>query len=183
MKRLCLAVTLIASATTTASANTYLGLGIGTSPAVDDEPARLDGDGRSGKVLAGMRFGNISVEGAISRFGVTFTQVNGSVSPYGDTYQASGALRLSVPLGNNFEAFARAGLHHTWISADRNPDVNDVSGDGYLVGAGVEYRLNLVATQASLFLDYQFNDMELAGDRRQFDGNFRMWTIGLTVGL
>jgi hypothetical protein len=165
----------------TASAGTYLGLGIGSAPEVNEEADRLESAGRSGKVLLGMRWGNFSVEGAVGRFDMARRNDRGLMLPFGDTYQASLAGKLSLPLGNNFEAFGRAGLHKSWIDAET--DDLDVSGDGYLIGAGIEYRLNLAIGQGSIFVDYQYNDTKLEGDRFMFDGSSRMFTVGLTVGL
>lgn len=183
MKRAALAVTLLVAATGSASAGTYVGLGIGTAAAISEDTERLDGDGRSGKALLGMRFGNISVEGAVGKFGTAITTVPGDPARFfGDQWQASISGKLSLPLGNNFEAFGRVGLHRSWISAER--EEQDVSGDGYLIGAGIEYRLNLVVGQGSIFLDYQYNEADLEGDRLKFPGaSSRMWTLGLTVGL
>jgi outer membrane protein with beta-barrel domain len=181
MNRALLAVTLLASAAGTASAGTYLGLGIGTAPAISDDSNRLASDSRSGRLLIGSRFGNVAIEGAIGGFSATLDDLK-----LGDVYQASGALKLSVPLGNDFEAFGRAGLHHTWVSSDRT-NTDGLSGNGFLVSAGFEYRLNAILSQASIFVDYSFNKLKLANDNfqnaRAFDGNYRMWTVGLTVGL
>jgi hypothetical protein len=103
------------------------------------------------------------------------------LNPYGDAYQASAALKVSFPLGNNFEAFGRGGLQHSWIRSARSD--NNVDGNGYLLGAGFEYRLNLLIGQGSLFVDYQYNKATLTGDRLRFDQSTRMWTMGLTVGI
>jgi hypothetical protein len=185
MKSTCLVGSLVAATlgllSGSASAGTYLGLGIGSAPEVNEQTDRLESSGRSGKVLLGMRFGNISIEGAVGRFDMARQNDRGQIVPFGDTFQASLAAKLSLPLGNNFEAFGRAGVHKTWINAENNE--NDVTGDGYLVGAGVENRLNLVLGQGSIFVDYQYNDSKLEGDRFMFDGSSRMFTLGLTVGL
>lgn len=183
MKRALLVTSLLAAASTPAVAGSYLGLGIGTSPAISEDSDRLGSDGRSGKVLLGMRFARISLEGGLGAYDVTILD-SGQPKPYGETYQLSGAVKLSLPLGNNFEAFGRAGLHHTWIRSKLpDDDRSDVSGDGYLIGAGFEYRLNLLVGQGSLFIDYQVNKAKLEGERFMFDGSSRMWTAGLTVGL
>jgi opacity protein-like surface antigen len=183
MKRASLAVTLVALAGSSASAGTYLGLGIGSAPEVNEQTDRFSSDGRSGKILAGMRFGNVSVEGAISKFDMARTSDRNAVVPFGDQIQAAAAAKLSLPLGNNFEAFGRVGVHKTWLRADQMPDINNAEGTGYLVGAGVEYRLNLVVGQGSIFVDYQYNDVKLEGERFMLDGSSRMFSIGLTVGL
>jgi hypothetical protein len=184
MKRACLAVVTLAALTGTASAGTYLGLGIGTSPAFNEQTEKLDAGSRSGRLLIGTRFGNVAVEGAVGGFGMTIVNNAGLATDFGDAYQASLALKLNLPLGNNFEAFGRAGVHHTWVSAVN--EQNDVAGNGLLIGVGIEYRLNLILGQGSIFIDYQYNraTLEGEGDGARFVGNaaldssYRMWTLG-----
>jgi opacity protein-like surface antigen len=182
MTRACLAAVMFVAATSSvAAAGTYLGLGIGTGPAINDSADRLHPDGRSGRLLVGTRFGQVSAEGSIGRYGLAFDQ-SGGILPFGTAYQASAALKVSLPLGNNFEAFGRGGLQHTWLSAKSSE--LDSSGNGYLLGAGFEYRLNLVLGQGSIFVDYQYNKTKLENDHIPFgDTSARMWTLGLTVGI
>jgi Outer membrane protein beta-barrel domain len=186
MKRAGLAVVTLAALTGSASAGTYLGLGIGTSPAVSEQTDRLESGSRSGKLLLGTRFGNVAVEGSLGGFDMLIADQAGTLKTFGSTYQAAIAGKLSVPLGNNFEAFGRAGIHHTWIDTD--VDANAVSGNGLLLGAGIEYRLNLIVGQGSIFMDYQYSRATLEGTdkfvgNKAFDSSYRMWTLGLTVGL
>lgn len=164
----------------TASAGTYVGLGIGTAPSMGEAKDRLDAGGRSGKLFVGTRFGQFAAEGGIGRFGVLRLN-NDRFIDYGDAYQGFVAAKLSLALGNNFEAFGRAGLHKTWMGADPL----GTSGSGFLIGAGMEYRLNLAVGQGSIFVDYQFNSVnDLSGDRIKFDqASYRMFTIGATIGL
>ena len=184
MKRVCLGLLVVVATAGTSAAGTYLGLGIGTAPAFSGGD-QLESSSRSGRVLLGTRFGNVSVEAAVGGYDMAIRANSGVVDPYGKVYQASGALKLSLPLGNNFEAFGRIGAHHTWLRAD--DDRFSVSGNGLLAGAGIEYRLNLILGQGSIFLDYQYNQAKLSGerfvDRNALDTNSRMFTIGLTVGL
>src|SRR4051812_209393 len=107
-----LAVILVAASSSIASAGGYIGLGIGTAPAVGSDVTSIDtlpSDGRSGKLLLGTRWGRISAEGAIQKFDMTYS-----------VYQASAAGKLNFPLGNGFEAFGRFGLQHTWMNHDQN---------------------------------------------------------------
>jgi len=184
MKRARLAVMLVAALSSVASAGSYLGLGIGTKPAISDQKDRLETEGRSGKFLLGTRWGNVSAEGAIGGYSVLVSSSDTFI-PLGDAYQASAALKMSLPFASGFEGFGRVGVHHTWINSDK--DMNSVSGNGFLIGAGFEYRLNLTVTQASLFVDYQYSKAKLEGDRFKdgmaFESSSRMWTLGLTVGI
>jgi hypothetical protein len=187
MKCALLAAVTFAAIPVSASAGTYVGLGIGTGPEVNEQTERLSADSRSGKLFLGTRFGNVAVEGGIGGFGMAITDPrNGVTRSFGDVYQASAALKLSLPLGNNFEAFGRAGVHHTWMEPDNEP--NQISGNGLLVGAGFEYRLNMILGQGSIFVDYQYSKATLEGTERfmgnsAFDTSYRMFTLGITVGL
>ncbi len=180
MKRALLTASLLAAASTSASAGTYVGLGIGTAPAVSEDTNQLDSSGRSGKVMLGNSFGKLAIEGAITKYSMARLSRDVPV-PFGDTYQAAVALKLTFPLGNNFEAFGRGGLHHTWL---KTPDpVGDTDGNGMLIGAGFGYHLNLGVGGGSLFVDYQISTAKLTGDKFMIDMTTRVWMLGLTVGL
>jgi hypothetical protein len=161
---------------TTASADGYLGLGVGTQPAVNDSMAAVGApSGRSLRGLIGFRFGNVAVEGAVNGFGVATHRGDQTV------YQASAALKLSVPFGNNFEGFGRAGLERTWLNLDE--DRYNLSGDGFLVSGGFEYRLNAVIANASIFVDYTIHHATLEDSRDKVDATSRVWGLGFTVGI
>lgn len=174
-----LAVALVAASASAASAGTYLGLGIGTaaSPGGDMPMATSDGN-RTGRVILGMRFGRLSVEGNGERFGM-FSHTNWQ---YQGTMLAA-ALKYSLPLGDSFELFGRAGLERTWLNTNVAPDL---AGNGWLLGAGFEYRLNLAATDASVFVDYQHTDTTLVNQtnmKTQQDETIGIWTAGITVSI
>jgi hypothetical protein len=159
---------------TPALADGYLGLGIGTQPAVNDEMMNTAvPEGRSARALAGVRFGYVSLEGALNGFSVVANAGDHNV------YQLSAALKLSLPLGNHFEAFGRAGLERTWL----NLDSGDLSGDGYLFGGGFEYRLSALIANASVFVDYSYHTATLEDGRRMLDVTSRLWGLGFTVGI
>ncbi|HEX2688011.1 MAG TPA: outer membrane beta-barrel protein [Kofleriaceae bacterium] len=161
----------------TASAGGYLGLGLGTQPGVNDEMAMLTPPvGRSLRVLGGLRFGKISIEGAINGFDVIASSADRT------EYQLSAALKLNLPLGNNFEAFGRAGIERTWLNVE---DARyNMTGDGFLAGAGVEYRLDAILANASLFVDYTIHHATLGDARsRKLDEISRFWALGVTVGI
>lgn len=172
-----------------ATAGTYVGIGIGTVPAVSEQTDRLEAGSRSVRGILGSRVaGYLSLEASVGGFEMLIADGQGALKPLGDAYQLAAAAKLSIPLGNNFEIFGKGGVHHTFVSAD-NP-VNDVSGNGILLGAGLEYRLDALLGKASLFVDYQYSRATLGGDEdgrfrdnKAFDSNVRMWTAGVTVGI
>jgi hypothetical protein len=177
MKRaLLVASGLLAISVTTASAGGYLGLGLGAQPGVNDELARVAAPiGRSLRGLAGVRFGNVSIEAALNGFGV--------IAGGGDqnVYQLSGALKLSLPLGNNFEGFGRAGLERTWLNV--GDDRYNLTGDGFVVGGGFEYRLNAIVSNASIFVDYNVHHATLSYSTGTVASTPRIWGLGFTVGI
>jgi Outer membrane protein beta-barrel domain len=161
----------------TASAGTYLGLALGTQPGVNDELGSVAApDGRSARFLGGFRFGNLSIEGAVNGFGVLTSRGEQTV------YQLSAAGKFNLPLGDGFEALGRAGLERT--SLDVGDDRYNLAGNGFLVGAGFEYRLNLGVTSASIFVDYTIHHATLEdGRHEQVGATSRIWALGFTVGI
>jgi len=176
MKRACLVATVLLASTQLATAGGYVGLGIGTAPAMnnDGEELSLAADGRSGRLLVGSRWGQISLEGALHKYDA----LSPGREPF-EVYQGSIAGKASFPLGNGFEAFGRLGLARTWLVS---PNL-DKEGNGFLLGGGFEYKFNLAPTQLSLFIDYQYNAAKLDGDRGPLDVSSRMWTLGVTLGF
>jgi len=83
---------------------------------------------------------------------------------YGTLYNVSGALKLNLPLGNNFEGFGRAGLQHSML-ADA-----EQTGSGHVRQrpadrGGFEYRLNLGIGAGSIFVDYTIGRTSLTATR------------------
>ncbi len=177
MKRALFVMALLSTSSSVASAGGYLGIGVGPTTAITEEATAWTApQGRSARVLAGYRFGNLAIEGAISGVGTS--------TIHGDDHLLSVwvAGKLSFPLGSGFEAFGRVGGHHTTTKIGQDPF--EISGNGLLAGAGFEYRLNLVATRASIFVDYTLAQATLTGDyNAELDVTLRTWTLGITIGL
>lgn len=174
-----LAVALVAAAASTASAGPYLGLGIGTaaSPSGDLEMTSSDGN-RTGRLILGNSWGRFSVEGQGSRYSVYKGRL-----PY-DGSQLAVAGKYSLPLGDSFEAFGRLGLQRTWLNTDANQA--DWQGNGWLFGAGFEYRFKISTVGASAFVDYQYASTNLVDQRStntERGMGVGLWTLGATVSL
>ena len=58
-----------------------------------------------------------------------------------------------------------------------------MSGSGYLLGGGFEFKLSMVATSASIFVDYTRNIATLNGPAYTANENAGIWMLGVTVGL
>jgi hypothetical protein len=185
MKSALLLATGLLAISSTASAGGYLGLALGTQPGVNDEMAKDVGDpaGRSLRALGGIRFANnFAIEGALNGFGVVAPSRGDQTA-----YQVSAAARLNIPLGNNFEGFARLGLERTWVNV--GDERYNWAGNGFLVGGGFAYRLegvfanSGVLANSAVFVDYNVDHATLENTRDKRDETARIWALGFTIGL
>lgn len=186
MNRVVLAAALVAAIGGKASAGgTYIGLGVGTIPAVSEDTDRIDADSRALKGIIGMRWGQWSIEGSIGGNTLSRTNDNGTVTELGDFYNLGAAGKFNLPLGNNFEAFGRLGVNHLIIRGEN--EKFDASGNGVMFGAGFEYKLNLGVAGGSIFVDYMINRAAMTGDaensKLDYDLTTRTWMLGLTIGI
>ena len=179
-----LAVLLLAMAASSASAGTYIGLGVGNGPATNSD-LKFSEDGRSGRLLVGYRWGHFAVEG----LGTGYSLFRGNS---GNTYDGTTlgvAAKYSVPIGDKFEGFGRAGLQRTSLTASDKASASgarDYAGSGFLVGGGFEYRFDVgFAGGASVFIDYTIDHSSgsLAGRPESYGLTERIWTLGVTLSL
>jgi hypothetical protein len=190
MKRALLVGAVLLATTTAASAGTYLGLGIGPDANVGGTESISSG-GRSARLLGGYSFGGlkvgaISVEASITGQSLTY---NSNARGMFDAKELALAGRYNYPIGYHFEVFGKVGVHHTWLSHQDSAhygSVYDSSGNGVLLGLGVEYRLPNIGPVhgPSFFLDYTHYMTTLEGNGFMFEGaSVGMWMLGFTVGL
>jgi hypothetical protein len=171
LRRALLTASLLAATATTASAGSYLSLGLGGDPAIQGDlrgAAGGEGEGGNGRLALGQRFGRLALEGSLSRYGISDTEAT-----------AAGVhLRLTVPIDGGFGAYLRGGLEYVWLG-DAGPS-GDTSGDGVVGGVGLEYRLEApVLGEASIW-------GEVSEDRWTTDvgeGGARLWTLGFSIGI
>ena len=176
MKTALLVAASLMAVTTSASAGTYLGLALGTEPGINDALGEsATPHGRSLRALGGIRIARLSIEAALNTFGVA--------TGFGDkdVYQLSASGKLNLPLSDGFEVFGRGGLERTWLNV--GDDRYNLAGNGFLVGAGFEYRLDLGVTSASIFVDYTIHRATLEDTRHDLDATSRIWGLGFTVGI
>lgn len=187
MKRAVLAVALVAGSSGAATAGGYVGLGLGTGPALDRSNDNtvltsdaIESDGRSARLIGGFRFGQFAVEAALGGFDAAM-QLNTGDSYYSTRiYQGSLSGKYNHPLGDGFEAYGRLGIQRTSLSLDGDSRF-DADGTGLMLGAGIEYRIKL--TGVSVWVDYQYSRASLDGELVKGDLSARMWTIGATLGF
>jgi hypothetical protein len=177
------AVALVAAAASTASAEPYLGLGIGTAASGhvgDDASSQMSDGNRSGKFLVGYSFGKlsigtVSVEGSATRF----NQLYRNAANDGTSLAIAG--KYGVPLGDGFEAFGRLGLQRSSLSTS----VGDLSGNGWLLSAGFEYHVDALVKGASVFVDYTHNQTTYDNGPHSpsLDSSASMWMLGASMTL
>lgn len=184
MTRVALALALVGVTSSVAAAGTYVGLGIGTAPTVKTDAAdtEVSSEGRSVRVLGGMRFGRFAIEGGIGQFDTRLAD-NVTGQPY-STYQASIAGKFTLPLDGNFGAYGKLGLHKLWFNNSAERSDLDVDGSGWLFGGGFEYKFDGVLASVSIFVDLQYSRADLSGERLDWGSSSqRMWTLGATIGF
>ena len=144
-----LIVALLATTGSVASAETYIGLAVGTAPSVSNDALanEIRNDGRSGRLILGQafgfRFGTIAIEAEANRFDLV---LNGF--PSSSTMLGVDA-KYSFPLTDGFSVFGKLGLARTWLSED---GPYDGAGNGWYFGLGAEYR---IIPLLSVFVDYE----------------------------
>ena len=178
MTRLALAAVLLAATASSASAGTYVGLGIGTSPATSGDVSMME-NGRSGRLQLGYRLGPFSVEGLASR--ADLARADGASYSW-TTLGVAG--RLSHGLGSGFEVFGRLGYQGTRVHQDAGFDT--YQGKGMLFGGGFEYRLDLFLAKGSLYVDYTVQRSDLAREGvngMEYGLTSRVWTLGAILSL
>jgi hypothetical protein len=182
MTRAVLALFVVTATSTAASAGTYFGLGVGSAADMVSNTSgiTMKGNDRSLRGIVGYRFGRLSVEGAVSHYGMFLNAL-----PF-DSNMASASLKYSLPLGSGFGVFGSAGLQHTWLSTSSQGGFS-ADGTGYVLGLGAEYRLNVsLLGGASIFVDYQRAETSFTNSsnaKTNYDGQAGLFTLGLTVSL
>lgn len=182
MTRALLVAALLVGTSSVAAAGPYVGLGIGTSPATGGG-VDFTQDGRSFRLFGGYQFPfRISAEALITRYGLE--QEGGRIY---DGTQLGLAARYNHPIADGFEAFGRLGMQHTSLSSTAANDSDaDATGNGVLLGVGIEYKLKLsFVASASVFFDYTIAAQDLEGPawRDVATMSARHWTLGATVGF
>ena len=183
MKRTLLAAALLIASTGVASAGVYGGLSVGPGAAVQDDTFDLTSPGRAVRLLGGYRLGRLSAEAQV--FGNTLRDYLDH-----DVEHRQIALlgKYNFPLGSNFELFGRAGVQHTRLTLQDGAGGHSFTGNGVILGPGVEYRINFVAATASIRLDYTISyvggaesDTYGGGDGLSLTSG--QWMLGFTVGM
>lgn len=159
---------LVTAAAGAAQAGGYVSAGLGGAPDLGGELTMLSAeDSSSGRIAVGQGFGPLSVEAGLGGFGVDGgTMVSASVS-----------LKLNADLVSKLDGYVRGGLERSWVRGGGAMD--GLSGDGHLLGAGLELELPMLLTDAALWLELDREWMELG----QAEGTADTMLLGLRVGL
>jgi hypothetical protein len=167
-----LATALLIASVSTASAGSYVSLGLGGDPVLQGElmtAADGDGDGGNGRLALGQSFGRLALEGSLSRFALAT-----------DEATAAGVhARLTLPIDGAFGVFGRLGLERVWLGAEGDR-IGDDTADGYVGGLGLEYRLKApLLGETALWGEMSQDKLETAAG----DVGARLWTLGVSVGI
>jgi hypothetical protein len=161
----------------------YVAAGVGASPDLGgDFDGVLSGDGHSsGRVGIGHSLGPASLEAGIAGFGVTATAPTGE-SANGTAISAQLAARLQLPVAFGLDAFGRGGIDRTWIGP--TPSAEDrLVGRGYVIGAGLEYGIDLPLASAGVWVEYDRQWITVPTDYMTFEGTADTLLAGLRVGI
>jgi hypothetical protein len=176
---------LVLGFSSTAFAGGYIAVGVGSDAEIEGDLAGMfDADGaNNGRLSIGQRSGPLAIEASI--FGTDLNSAAGAGGEY-STLSLGVDVKYYVSLTGPIEGYARGGLNKTWIGADEGGDVGvDMEGRGYSVGAGLQYSFRLMPLgEAALWLDYTHQSVRLYDQAlEQFDGNVKLLTVGLSIGL
>lgn len=166
-----------------ASAGGYVSAGLGSAPSLGGElDTYFDGEGHNSAELGvGNRFGPIGIEGGIGGYGLHGTMPVTGDSIEGSAMSLTGSVTGHLPILLWLDGYARVGVQQTWISS--SGPMSDLSGQGYLMGVGVEMQIPLAVTSAALWLELDRETVDLTQSGSTFGGTADTLMLGLRVGL
>ena len=169
MKLVVLAALPLALAATAGSAYAggYVSAGVGGAPDLGGDLTMLTTEGRSGRIALGHGFGALAIEAGLGGFGVDG----------GTMMTASLSAKVKTDLVSKLDIYARGGLERTWVRADG--PMADLSGDGKVLGAGLELNLPGLLTDSALWLELDRQWMQLGPSH----GTADTLMLGLRFGL
>ena len=163
-----------------AHAGGYVALGVGSAADTGGDLRGFSSDGHmSGRLMLGQRISIVSFEAGLAGYGL-------EPRSGGRDYNAQSlgaALKLNLPLVAGLEGYGRAGVERTWLGT--SGDQMAYSGNGYVVGGGLEYGFELPLTRLSVWFDWTRHGADLVPDGRgqTLDAQADLWTLGLSVAL
>lgn len=163
----------------TASAETYLGVGIGTEAPISGSLGDTfsTNDTTHGRLVLGKRFGKLAIEGSLFGTEMFNGEEDAAIAALGVD------LKYHMALGGNFEAYLKGGLHKAYLQSNADSSFDEFEGQGYQYGAGLQYRFNMAVSSASLWLDYTRVQFDVANEGIELDGTGKMLQLGLSVGF
>jgi hypothetical protein len=175
MKSLPAIVIALALAAPAAHAGTYVSAGVGNGAWTDGSLNYFSTDGQhSGRAMIGQRFPFVSIEGGLNYFGLS------AKGPW-SAYSTVADVKLDLPLIPLLSVYLKGGLEHTWILPGQGQG-NTISGNGWLGAIGAEYKLDAIAANSSVWIDYSRHDDSLDFNQHVV-GTANMVTIGFSVGI
>jgi len=160
----------------TAVANTYIGLGIGTEAPITGQLGQMvsTDDSTHGRLILGSGFGPLALEGSLFGTGLEGDQ---SILALGVD------LKYTIGIAGGFGVYLKGGLHRAYLQSE-NAWLDQYEGNGYQYGVGAQYRFDLAVSSAALWLDYTRSRFELDDrDAAPLEGTGKLLTIGLSIGF
>lgn len=157
----------LAAAAGPARAGGYVSAGVGGTADLGGDLTMLGAEGRSGKLAVGHGFGAIALEVGLAGFGVDG----------GTMMTASASVKVKGHLVSKLDGFVRGGLERSWVRSDGAMD--GLSGDGHLLGLGLELPLPSLVAESALWLELDRQWVELG----EADGTADTLMLGIRLGL
>lgn len=157
----------LAAAAGPARAGGYVSAGVGSTADLGGDLTMLGAEGRSGKLAVGHGFGAIALEVGLAGFGVDG----------GTMMTASASVKVKGHLVSKLDGFVRGGLERSWVRSDGAMD--GLSGDGHLLGLGLELPLPSLVAESALWLELDRQWVELG----ESDGTADTLMLGIRLGL
>jgi hypothetical protein len=159
----------------------FVSLGAGGTANIGGELENLtfDGNGLAWSLAVGQRFGMVGLEVGVSRYGIARMDTEAAWT----NTALSAAGRFTLPIGPMWGAYVRAGIEKTWMTPDRERQLADYSGTGWLAGIGGEYRLRLGPVAGSVWAELTRHDSTFVNPDRSWDGHIDLFQLGVSAGF
>jgi hypothetical protein len=161
-----------------AGAELYLGYGTVQDLGHDFDKYYVTDGSSSLKLGVGYRWGQITIEGALS--GANFPRRDVELKTTSLEVQG----KYSIPIYKGLEGNFHGGLHKTWFGLERGDSTHD--GVGTLVGLGLQYNFVVPwkpVKTGGVWLDYTRHGMTLEGGSYAIEGSFGVLMLGISAGL
>jgi len=167
----------------TAHAGGYVSVGIGPKASFGGELEGVyNSDGHNtGRIVVGKQFGIVGLEAGIGGYGFSGTTQDTLDVTDGRMYNAQLAVTVTMPLMTKLDGYLRGGVEKAWASGEYNPGI-DVTGNGWLIGAGAAYRLGVQDAALWAELGHELVSYDHTNNPTR-EGSVNTLLVGIKVGF